>query len=105
MPSPAPAAPANSPRILEIDLNSQRLSSPGVVSLRVLTSADVSTLTAQMLGHHEVVPKLAASVFGSNAQLPSIPFFLKGKSYDVQFVATTDDGRSTTATVSVYLNR
>ncbi len=38
-------------------------------------------------------------------QLADVPFFLKGRDYTVDFVATAQDGRTATAQASVHLNR
>ena len=108
-PTPAPAAPANAtstqPQILEIALNAQRYRAPQIVDVRVKTTADVSTVTVHLLGREAALPKIAPGIFSAQRALPDVPFFLKGRQYGVQFVAATDDGRSTSSTVSVYLER
>ena len=108
-PTPAPPEPASAtsvpPQILEIDLNAQRYRAPQIVDVRVKTTADVSTVTVRLLGREAAVPKIAPGVFSAQRALPDLPFFLKGRQYGVQFVAATDDGRSTSSTVNVYLER
>lgn len=110
-PTPAPATATSSataiatPQILEIDLNAQRYRAPQIVDVRVKTTADVSSVTVHLLGREAAVPKIAPGVFSAQRALPDVPFFLKGRTYGVQFVAATDDGRTTSSTVSVYLER
>lgn len=93
------------PSISEIDFNDKALSAPGPVSVLVKTSDDVATLSARLLGREQSVPKLGAGQFGGTQQLPQVPFFLKGRDYAVDFIATTVDGRTTQAQVVVHLNR
>ncbi len=95
----------SSPSISEIDFNDKALSAPGPVAVLVKTSDDVATLSARLLGREQGLPKLATGQFGGTQQLPQIPFFLKGRDYAVDFVATTADGRTAQAQVVVHLNR
>jgi hypothetical protein len=96
-------ADPKAPRILEIDLNDRTLTAPGPVRVRVLTNAFVNSVLLSTMGHELAVPQSAPGVFGAEDQLPNIPFFLRDRTFDVQFIATTPDGRNTTVTIPIYL--
>ncbi|MEA2688564.1 MAG: hypothetical protein QOD51_1171 [Candidatus Eremiobacteraeota bacterium] len=103
--APGPG-PAGAPRILEIALNDRVLHKGGLLLVRITTSTDVTTVVARTMGHEIAVPQGAPGYFAGQEQLPSgIPFFLLGRSYQVEFVATTADGRSTTYSLPVRLER
>jgi hypothetical protein len=103
-PSPTPA-PSGSPQILEIALNDRVLHKGGPLMLRVTTSQDVTAVVMRALGHELGVAKTGPGVFSGDTVLPTgIPFFLLGRTYTVQFIATTADGRNTSASVAVRLD-
>jgi hypothetical protein len=60
-------------------------------------------VTARAFGRQLGIPQLAPGVFGGMDQLPTLPAFLLGRSYDIEFVAATQDGRSTSFTLPVGL--
>lgn len=99
------ASPAPAPRILEVDLSAQRYRAPAVVDVQVKTSPDVSSVIVRLLGREASLPRVGAGLFSARRALPDVPFFLKGRTYSVQFVAATDDGRTASAAVNVYLER
>jgi len=102
--TPTPA-PSGSPQILEIDLNDRVLHKGGLLMLRVLTSPDVSAVVMRTLGREVGVARTGPGLFMGDTVLPSaIPFFLLHRTYAVQFVASTPDGRNATATVDVRLD-
>jgi hypothetical protein len=103
--SPTPG-PSGAPRIVEIALNDRVLHKGGLMLVRVTTSADVTTVIARTLGREIGIPKGAPGYFAGQEQLPSgIPSSFLNRSYDVEFVASTGDGRSTSYTVPVRLER
>jgi hypothetical protein len=93
----------SAPQIREIDLNANILSAPGPVRVRVLTNAMVSSLIVRTLGHELVVPQIASGLFGAEDQLPNIPFFLRHRTYSVDFIATGRDGRTTDVHIPITL--
>ncbi|MDB5069018.1 MAG: hypothetical protein JWM87_129, partial [Candidatus Eremiobacteraeota bacterium] len=103
--APAPG-PSGAPRILEIAMNDRVLHKGGMLLVRVTTSPDVTAVVARTMGHEITIPQGAPGYFAGQEQLPSgIPFFLLNRSYQIEFVATTADGRSTTYTLPVRLER
>jgi hypothetical protein len=98
--------PTGAPRILEIALNDRVLHKGGMLLVRVTTSTDVTTLVARTLGHEIGIPQGAPGYFAGQQQLPTgIPFFLLGRDYQVEFVATTADGRTATYSIPIRLDR
>lgn len=103
MPGSLNTTDPKAPQILEIDLNSTTLAAPGPVRVRVLTNPAVNAVTARTMGRELGVPQKAAGVFGADDELPGIPFFLRNRTYGVQFIASTPDGRTTSVTIPVTL--
>jgi hypothetical protein len=102
---PAPG-PSGAPRIIEIALNDRVIHKGGLLLVRVTTSSDVTGVIARTLGHEIIVPQGAPGYFAGQEQLPSgIPFFLLNRTYQIEFVASTADGRSTTFSLPVRLER
>lgn len=115
-PSPAPTPvpyrysyvpPASIPpsKILEIDLNDRRLQAPGDIRVRILTSSDVVSVIVRAMGREIAVPRVIQGVFAAQDKIPHVPFFLRGRTYDVEFVAASADGQSTTITLPIDLAR
>jgi hypothetical protein len=102
-PLDAQAADPNAPRIIEIDLNDHILSAPGPVRVRVLTSAPVNSVIVSTMGRQLTVPQTAPGVFSADDQIPNIPFFLRNRTYNIQFIASTPYGRTTTVTLPITL--
>jgi hypothetical protein len=94
---------SDDPAIIEIALNERTLEVPGPVLVRVTTSPSVGAVTARVWGREMGIPQIAPGVFGGADQLPRLPWFLRGRSYDVEFVASTRDGRSASVTLPVGL--
>jgi hypothetical protein len=95
---------ASSPRILEIALNDRILHEGKLLLVRVTTSPDVSTVVARTLGHEITVPLSTPGLFAGQQQVPTgIPFFLLNRDFQVEFVATTTDGRVTSYTIPIRL--
>ncbi len=102
---PAPAA-SNAPRIAEIAANDRVLHKGGLLLVRITTSPDVTHVIARTMNHEIGIPQIAPGVFSGQEQLPSsIPFFMLNRTYQIEIVATTADGRSASFTVPVRLER
>ncbi len=103
VPSPAPAARPDAPRIREIDLTDSVLYAPGDVHVRVLTNDTVVSVTAGAMGRDIEIPELSAGVFAYDGFIPNVPDFVRNRTFDVNFVASTVDGRASTVTLSLTL--
>jgi hypothetical protein len=102
-PSPGPAG---APRFVQIALNDKVLHRGGMLLVRITTSPDVTAVIARTMGHEIGIPQGAPGYFAGQEQLPSsIPFFLLNRTYQVDFVASTADGRSATYSMPVRLER
>jgi hypothetical protein len=102
-PSPGPSG---TPRFVQIALNEKTLHRGGMLLVRITTSPDVTTVVARTMGHEIAIPQGAPGYFAGQEQLPSsIPFFLLNRTYQVDFVASTADGRSATYSLPVRLER
>lgn len=100
-----PANPApGTPQIYAVYLNEHKLRSLGPIEIRVETNADVVKVVSRSNGRDGVVPFVSPGVFAASGRLPKIPFIAEGMSIDIQFIATTADGRKTTVGVPVQLN-
>ncbi len=103
--APSPG-PAGSPRIVEIALNDRVMHKGGILLVRVTTSPDVTAVVARTMGHEIGIPQGAPGYFAGQEQLPSdIPFFLLNRTYQIDFVASTADGRRTTYSMPLRLER
>lgn len=114
-PAPTPATPyayvvnptpqpSGEPQITQIALNDKVQHENGDLLIRVTTSADVSQVMLRAMGRQIALPQTAPGLFGAEQRLPGgIPFFFLNRWYNVDFVASTADGRSTTVTVPVRL--
>jgi hypothetical protein len=100
-PSPPPDGPQ---QIYEIDLNDKVEHVGGQFTLRVITSPDVYQLQVRAMNRIVAVPQTGTGLFSAEQQIPrGIPFFFVNRWYNVDFIATGQDGRSTTVTVPVRL--
>ncbi len=96
------APPSGAPRIIEVALNDRVLHAGGLLQVRVTTSPDVTTMVARTMGHEIAVPLYSPGIFAGQQQMPTgIPFFLLNRTYQIDFVATTADGRSSVASLPV----
>jgi hypothetical protein len=74
--------------------------------VKVTTSPDVTAIVARTMGRELGIPQAAPGLFAGQQQLPGgIPFWLLNRTYQIEFVATTADGRSASYTVPVRLER
>ena len=95
---------AGDPQIFAVYLNDKQLRSLGPIDIRVETSPEVVKVVSRSNGRDGIVPLVAPGVFVANGRLPKIPFIAEGMSLDIQFIATTADGRKVTVGVPVRLN-
>jgi len=104
VPSPAPAASRpDAPRIREIDLTDSVLYAPGDVHVRVLTNDAVVSVTAGAMGRDIEIPALSSGVFAYDGYIPNVPDFVRNRVFEVNFVASSVDGRASTVTLSLTL--
>jgi len=105
-PPPPPPTAANGPRIAEIAVNDRILHKGGMLLVRITTSTDVTRVIARGMGREIGIPQMSAGVFSGQEQLPTgIPFFMLNRTYQIEIVATTADGRTASFTVPVRLER
>ena len=103
--APSPG-PAGAPRIVEIAVNDRTLHAGGMLLVRVTTSPEIATLVARTMGHEIAIPLASSGVFAGQQQMPSnVPFFLVNRTYSVEFVGTTADGRTVSASVPIRFER
>jgi hypothetical protein len=66
----------------------------------------VTALIARTMGHQIGIPIMSPGVFAGQQQLPSgIPNFLLNRNYEIEFVATTADGKTTVFAIPLRLER
>jgi hypothetical protein len=102
IPKPAAVAPGAA-QILEVDLNSNVLRAQGDIDMRVLTTVNVVKVVSRSGGRSGELAKVADGEFVAAGKLPKLPFFVGGVSFNLEFVASTADGRSTSVTIPVKL--
>jgi hypothetical protein len=98
--------PSGMPQIIEIALNDRVMHKGGMMLVKVTTSTDVTSVKARTFGREIAVPQGAPGYFAGQEQLPDgIPFFLLNRTYQIEFVATTADGRSASFSLPLRLER
>ena len=103
--APSPG-PSGAPQIVEIALNDRVIHKGGMLLVRVTTSPDVTAVIARTLGHEIIVPQGAPGYFAGQEQMPTaIPFFLLNRTYQIEFIASTADGRSVAYMMPIRLER
>jgi hypothetical protein len=102
-PREAPPAQPGAPEIHEIDITDSTLYAPGDLHVRVLTNAPVVSVTAGTMGRDITIPGQRPGVFAFDGYIPNVPDFVRGRSFDVDFVASTADGRTTTVTLALVI--
>jgi hypothetical protein len=116
LPTPTPApfnyvvaptpGPSGAPQIIEIAINERVLHAGGMLLVKITTSPDVTTVVARTLGHQLAIPQGSAGYFAGQEQLPgNIPFFMLNRTYQVEFVASTADGRRASYSLPLRLER
>jgi hypothetical protein len=94
------------PAILEIDLLDQVIHEGAPYSVRVKTSPDVTTINVSSMGQTYGMQAAGAGLFATDGNVPTgIPFFFLNRSYAVTVTAKTADGRSTSYTTNLRLER
>jgi hypothetical protein len=106
--SPQPVPPDDVPAIAEIDLTASALTPPSPLHARILTSVAVVSVTAQasyaFLTRSISIPKAQPGLFLFDGYIPDVPFFLRNHTFNVQFIATTANGKSANVTLPLRLN-
>lgn len=103
VPSPNPSAASDAPAILEVDLNDKQLTPHGKIAIRVLTTPNVVKVITRSNGRDGVLEQSAPGEFIGNGSIPGIPFIAHGWKVNIEFIATTADGRTTSLKVPVTL--
>ncbi len=101
--SPTPFPGPNPPEIDEIDVSDATIVAPSSVRVRVLTSAAVTSVTADTFGRTLSIPQERPGLFALAASVPDVPFFLKNRTYNIEFVAAVPDGRTARVTIPLTL--
>jgi hypothetical protein len=106
--SPQPVPPADVPVIAEIDLNATEITPPGPLHVRVLTSIAVVSVTAQtsmaFMTRGIPIPKAQPGLFLFDGYVPDVPFFLRNHTFNVDFIATAANGRTTDVVLPMRLD-
>jgi len=91
---------------MEIAANDRILHQGGMLLVRITTSTDVARVIARTWNREIGIPQISPGVFSGQEQLPgNIPFFMLNRTYQIEVVVSTADGRSTSYTVPVRLER
>ena len=102
-PQSTPFPGPHAPQINEIDVKDQTLVTPGHLRVRVLTNYEVSNVVAKAMGYELPIAKVRTGVFAAEYDVPQVPGFLSNRTFDVDFVATVPDGRTTSVTLALSL--
>jgi hypothetical protein len=101
-----PPASTGQPRIVEIAINDRIIHRGGMLMVKITTSPDVKAMIARTWGREIGIPVMGPGVFAGQQQLPTgIPFMLLDRTYDIEFVGTTADGRTVSFTLPLRLER
>jgi hypothetical protein len=101
-----PAGDADSPRIFEIAINDKTVHAGQWLLVKITTSPNVTSLQVRTLGHQMYVPNVSPGLFGGQQQLPKwIPGFLLNRTYTIDVIAATSDGRTTIYSLPLRLER
>ena len=99
-----PPLPADDgPHILEIDLT-DRIVRSGPMQVRVLADPAVTSIIVRTAGRWFEIPQQSTGIFAISGTVPDIPFFLKGRTFWVDFIASHPDGQQTVVSLPVVLN-
>lgn len=93
----------NPPQIAEIDLSDATLVTPGTIRVRVLTSDAVASVVAETFGNTFAIPKKEPGLFTFEGYVGDVPAYVKNRTYDVTFTASTSDGRNAAVTLPLTL--
>jgi hypothetical protein len=98
-----PPPQSGTPRILEVQLNSDRLHGGGPIDIRVTTTPDVVNVTTGNGSQSGALTQRAPGVFTSEATLPHIGADLIVKHIKLHFSATTAAGTSVSVDAPVTI--
>ena len=98
-----PLPPDDEPRIIEIDLT-DRIVRSGAMQIRVLADPAVTSIIVRTAGRWFEIPQQSTGIFAISGTVPDIPFFLKGRTFWVDFIASHPDGQQTVVSLPVVLN-
>jgi hypothetical protein len=98
-----PVPGPNPPEIDEIDLNDSSLVPPAPLHVRVLTGAAVVSVAAQCFGRSIAIPQKTIGEFTFDGYIPQVPGFLRNRTFNIEFVAKVEDGRSASITLPLTL--
>jgi hypothetical protein len=102
--TPAPPA-AGQPGILQIAMSDHIARSGAPYLLVVNTTPDVTGVTIEAYGVRFALFPAGPGRFGVTGEIPAIPWIIANRTITVRFVATTADGRSSTASVDARIGR
>ncbi|GAC1500604.1 MAG: hypothetical protein NVS1B2_25280 [Vulcanimicrobiaceae bacterium] len=95
---------AATPQIYAVYLNEKQLRSLGPIRIKVETTPNVVKVTSRSNGRDGNVPLVSPGDFEASSMLPKIPFIAAGMTVDLEFIATTAEGRTSVVRVPVRLN-
>src|SRR5271166_2718364 len=96
-----PPPQTGTPRILEVQLNSDHLHGGGPIDIRVTTTPDVVKVTTGNGSQSGALTQSAPGIFTSEATLPHVGADLLVKHIKLHFTATTAAGASVSVDVPV----
>ncbi len=106
-PTPSPVTTPfplpNAPEIDEIDLSDAAVVPPAPLHVRVLTNPTVVSVSAETFGRAIAIPQHDRGVFTFDGYIPSVPDFLRNRTYNVEFIAASLDGRTASVTLPLTL--
>ena len=101
---PRNAARAGEPKIYAVYLNDKKLRSLGPIDIKVATTPDVVKVVSRSNGREGIIPLVTPGTFEATSMLPKIPFIATGMTLEIEFIATTANGRTAIVRVPVFLN-
>jgi hypothetical protein len=100
-PAPAPGQPA----ITQIAMSDEIVRSGAPYLVLVMTSPDVTGVTAEAYGVRFALFPAGPGRFGVTGQVPTVPWMIANRTVAVRFVATTTDGRTYATTLTLRVAR
>ena len=101
---PRGALRAGEPKIYAVYLNDKKLRSLGPINIKVATTPDVVKVVSRSNGREGTIPLVTPGDFEATSMLPKIPFIAAGMTLELEFIATTANGRTAIVRVPVLLN-
>lgn len=95
---------AGVPHIFAVYLNDRKLRSSGPILIKVETTPDVVKVVSRSNGRDGIVPLVSPGDFEASSVLPKIPFIAAGMTLDLEFIATTAEGKKSIVRVPVRLD-